>query len=249
MNGQHTGSPVDGDDDLMRVGLLECDHVADRFLGIAGDYRDMFSRLLGAHGLEVVPVDVYRGELPISPRAFDGYVCTGSRHSAYDDLPWIHELSRFIVDVADAGVPFVGICFGHQVLAHALGGEVRRAGTGWGVGPHDTVIEQVEPWMEPPLARPRLQYMHQDQVVRVPDGATVLGSADHCPIAMVRAGERMLGIQAHPEFPAAYVEALMSARVDRIEADTLEVARRALTTSTDDDAVAAWITAFLRRTR
>jgi hypothetical protein len=66
---------------------------------------------------------------------------------------------------------------------------------------------------------------------------------------MVRAGERMLGIQAHPEFPAAYVEALMSARVDRIGADTLEAARRALTTSTDDDAVAAWITAFLRRTR
>lgn len=249
MSLQETVSPVAGDDDLMRVGLLECDHVAERFLGIAGDYRDMFARLLGAQGLEIVPVDACRGELPGSPGDFDGYVCTGSRHSTYDDQPWIHELARFVVDVADAAVPFVGICFGHQVLAHALGGEVRRAETGWGVGPHDTAIEQVEPWMEPALARPRLQYMHQDQVVRVPHGATVLGSADHCPIAVLRAGERMLGIQAHPEFPAAYVEALMSVRVDHIDADTFEAARRALTTTTDDDAMAAWITAFLRRTR
>ena len=234
----------------MRVGLLECDHVDERFLGIAGDYRDMFGRLLEPHGLEIVPVDACRGELPAAPRDFDAYVCTGSRHSAYDDQPWIDELSRFVVDVAEAGVPFVGICFGHQLLARALGGEVRRAETGWGVGPHDTAIEQVEPWMEPPRAHPRLQYMHQDQVVRVPDGATVLGSADHCPVAVLRAGERMLGIQAHPEFPAAYVEALMSTRVDRIEAGTLDAARRALADpSTDDDAVAAWVTAFLRRPR
>jgi GMP synthase-like glutamine amidotransferase len=218
-------------------------------MGIAGDYRDMFCRLLEPHGLEIVPVDACRGELPSSPRDFDGFLCTGSRHSAYEDLPWIHELSRFVVDVADAEVPFVGICFGHQVLAHALGGDVCRAGTGWGVGPHDTVIDQVEPWMEPLLVSPRLQYMHQDQVVRVPEGATVLGSADHCPIAMFRTGERMLGIQAHPEFPAAYVDALMRARADRIEAGTLEEAQRELTTSTDDDAVGAWITAFLRRAR
>jgi GMP synthase-like glutamine amidotransferase len=234
----------------MRIGLLECDHVDERLLGIAGDYRDMFDRLLAVQGLEIVPVDACRGELPSAAHDFDGYVCTGSRHSAYDDQPWIHELSRFIVDIADAGVPFVGICFGHQVLAHALGGEVRGAESGWGVGPHDTVVERSEPWTEPSLDRLRLQYMHQDQVVRLPDGANVVGSADHCPIAVLRAGERMLGIQAHPEFPAAYVEALMSSREDRIEAGTLDAARRALAaSSTDEDAVAAWITAFLRYPR
>jgi GMP synthase-like glutamine amidotransferase len=232
----------------MRVGLLECDHVDDRFRGVAGDYRDMFTGLLAPQGLEVVPVDVCNGDLPGHPGDFDGYVCTGSRHSAYDDLPWIHDLSQLIVDVAGAGVPFVGICFGHQMLAHALGGEVRRAEGGWGVGPHDTVVEQVEPWMAPELSRPRLQYMHQDQVVRLPDSGTVLATADHCPVAMIRAGDRMLGIQAHPEFPAAYVEALISARAARIGPDRVDAARRALATATDDDVVAAWIAAFLRRT-
>lgn len=232
----------------MRVGLLECDHVDDRFRDIAGDYRDMFTRLLEPHGLELVPVDACNGELPARPHDFDGYVCTGSRRSACDDLPWIHELSRLVADIARAGVPFVGICFGHQLLAHALGGEVRRAEGGWGVGPHDTVVEQVEPWMEPGRARPRLQYMHQDQVVRLPDDGVVLAVADHCPVAMLRVGERMLGIQAHPEFPAAYTEALLSARVDRIGAEKVDAARRASSTANDGDAVAAWVASFLRRT-
>lgn len=230
----------------MRVALLECDHVDDRFRDLAGDYRDMFARLLEPQGMTLEPIDVCNGELPAHPGYFDGYVCSGSRRSAYDDLPWIHDLSGFVADVAGAGVPFVGICFGHQVLAHALGGEVRRADTGWGVGPHETVVERLEPWMDPRLPRPRLQYMHQDQVVRLPDDATVLAMTDHCPVAMLRVGERMLGIQGHPEFPAAYVEALLNARAERIGADRVDAARRALSTDTDDAAVAAWIVAFLR---
>jgi len=233
----------------MRIGLLECDHVDDRFRDIAGDYRDMFTRLLEPHQLQVVPIDVCEGELPHKASAFDAYVCTGSRRSAFDDLPWIHDLTAFVTDVASAGAPFVGICFGHQLLAHALGGEVRRAEGGWGVGPHETVVGRVEPWMEPCLERPLLQYMHQDQVVRLPDDATVLAAADHCPVAMFRVGEQMLGVQAHPEFPAAYVDALIGARADRIGADTVDAARRALATATDNDAVAAWISTFLRVVR
>lgn len=230
----------------MRIGLLECDHVDDRFRDVAGDYRDMFTALLAPRGLELVPVDACNGELPARPGDFEGYVCTGSRRSAYDDRPWIHDLARFVRDVAAAGVPFVGICFGHQMLAHALGGEVRQADGGWGVGPHATVVDRAEPWMAPELTRPRLQYMHQDQVVRLPEGASVLGSADHCPVAMLRAGERMLGIQAHPEFPAAYVDALVRVRAERIGPAKVDAARRELATPTDDDVVATWIASFLR---
>jgi GMP synthase (glutamine-hydrolysing) len=230
----------------MRIALLECDHVDDRFRDVAGDYRDMFARLLEPHGVTLEPVDVCNGELPAGPGDFDGYVCSGSRRSAYDDLPWIHDLAGFVARVADAGVPFVGICFGHQVLAHALGGEVRRADSGWGVGPHETVVGREEPWMAPHLVRPRLQYMHQDQVVRLPDGGTVLAATDHCPVAMLGVGDRMLGIQGHPEFGRAYVEALLRARADRIGADRVDAACRELAGPTDEDAVAAWIVAFLR---
>ena len=120
----------------MIVGLLECDHVDERFRDATdGDYLELFGRLFGAHvpDLELRPFDVVGGELPDGPEVCDGWVCTGSRHSAYDDLPWIADLQAFIREVAAAGRPFVGICFGHQVLAQALGGRVERA-SGWGAG-------------------------------------------------------------------------------------------------------------------
>ena len=234
---------------MTRVGLLECDHVDEGLRSVDGDYRDMFTHLMAPHRLELVPVDARNGELPETASDFDAYLITGSRASVYDDEPWIDDLSAFVRDVADAGAPLVGICFGHQLLAHALGGEVRKAETGWGVGPHEVTIEAPEPWMEPGPLRPRLQYMHQDQVVRLPEGGQVIGASDHCPVAMLRVGDRLLGMQAHPEFSTAFVEALLDARVDRIEADRVAAARRDLGTPTDADAlaVASWMAAWLRR--
>ena len=223
---------------MTRIGLLECDHVDERLASIAGDYRDMFGRLLSPHGLDLTPVDARNGTLPSGPTDFEGYVITGSRLSAYDDEPWIQELSAFVRDVAGAEVPVIGICFGHQLLAHALGGEVRKATSGWGVGPHEVAGTDGANWV--------LQFMHQDQVIRVPDNGRVVGASDHCPVAMMQVGDRVLGIQAHPEFGAAYVDALMATRIERIGAERVEAARQALTTPTDHEAVAASMAAFLR---
>ena len=123
----------------------------------------------------------------------------------------------FIAKVADSDRPFVGICFGHQLLARTLGAEVKRAAGGWGVGVLPMNILQKEGWMTPARSTVRLQYMHADQVTAPPDGATLLGEAPHCPVAMFQRGPRLLGIEAHPEFPAAYARALIerSARADR----------------------------------
>ena len=201
----------------MRIGLLECDHVDDRYRGIDGDYADMFESLLG---LDLVRYDAVNGALPASPDECDGWLATGSRFSVYDDSPWITNLQGFVRGVRDAGTAFVGICFGHQLLAHALGGRTEKAAVGWGVGAIDT-------WVEPAHADAVLLYMHQDQVVAVPDGATVLGRTDHCPIAMLQLGP-MLGVQAHPEFSAAYVDALLDARADRIGPDRTARAKESL---------------------
>src|SRR5438105_14480768 len=102
----------------LRIGLVECDHVNDRFRAINGDYADMFESLLD---LELVGYDAVNGVLPAEPHECDGWLATGSRFSVYDDVEWIHRLGGFVRDVRDAGAPFVGICFGHQLLAHALG--------------------------------------------------------------------------------------------------------------------------------
>ena len=230
----------------MRIGLLECDHVDDRYRRLSGDYADMFATLFAPHDeIELVNYDVVNGRLPADPRQCDGWLMTGSRRSAYDDEDWIGATASFVRAVAAVEAPFVGICFGHQLLAHALGGKVERADTGWGAGILHLEVKQTAPWMAPPLHDARLHFMHQDQVTKLPEDAEVLGSAEHCDVAMFTVGDTMLGIQAHPEFTAAYAEALLTDRTDRIGGDKAADALRSLTTPTDDAVAAQWITRFL----
>ena len=244
-------TPAAGADPVLRVGVLECDHVDDRHRPIAGDTIDMLAALLGPHApnLELVPYDVIGGEGPVDPTDCDGWICPGSRHSVYDDLAWIDRLSAFVRAVRDAGVPFVGICFGHQVLAHALGGRVGRAAVGWGAGRQLLVVDRSEPWMDPPAGKLALHYMHQDQVEDLPPGGVVLGGADHCPVALMTVGDTMVGIQPHPEFPAAYVDALLADRVARIGDDEVAAARAGLIQPTDEATVGSWFARVLRGAR
>ena len=220
----------------MRVGLLECDHVADRWRDIDGDYSDMFEALLD---IELVHYDAVNGALPGRPDECDGWLATGSRFSVYDNDEWIARLRGFVRDVQAASVPYVGICFGHQLLAHSIGGRTEKASVGWGVGAIDT-------WMEPRQADALLLYMHQDQVVALPDGAVVLGRTDHCPFAMLQVGP-MLGIQAHPEFSPAYVDVLLDARAERIGPDLTALAKASLERigdAKDAQIVGRWIVDF-----
>jgi GMP synthase-like glutamine amidotransferase len=150
-------------------------------------------------------------------------------------------------DAHDAEVPFVGICFGHQMLAEALGGKVERADYGWGIGVHGMRIVQPEDWMTPQLGDCRLQYMHADQVERMPEGSTLLASAAHCPVAMFKVGDRMLGIEGHPEFPAVFEEALLRDRRERIGAERVDAALATVRNPTDERIVGAWIGEFLRQ--
>jgi GMP synthase-like glutamine amidotransferase len=225
----------------MRVGLLMCDHVDDRFRAVAGDYDDMFAALLVPHAtgeLELIDYDAVAGDLPASATECDGWLITGSRYSVYDDEAWIEALCAFVREAHVADVPTVGVCFGHQVIAHALGGRVEKAASGWGVGAQ--LIEGAQTG--------RLLFMHQDQVVELPDGMEVVGVADHCPVAALSGGS-MLGVQGHPEFTTEYERALLDARVDRIGADQTATARRTLDHATDEAAFARWILDFLEAHR
>lgn len=231
----------------MNIGLLACDDVPQRMRHIAGGYQDMFDALLRPHvpDLAFTRFDSCKGALPGSPDECDAYLCTGSRFSVYDELDWIGALKSFVKNVHDAGKPYVGICFGHQMLAQALGGHVAKAEQGWGIGVLDMDIVQPESWMQPPLGRCKLQYMHGDQVQRLPERSTVLAAAAHCPVAMFRVGETMLGIEGHPEFPAAYQEALLRARRDVIGAEHVDRALATLEIRTDQIVAGKWIANFI----
>ena len=230
----------------MHIGLLECDEVTGRFAQVSGGYREMFAALLPEASFTYYRA--HEGKLPASPGVCDAWLCTGSRYSAYDTMPWVGALAQFIRDLHASKKHFVGICFGHQMLAQALGGEVAKAEDGWGVGVLPMEIISSESWMQPPRAEVLIQHMHQDQVQRLPPGSVVLGRSAHCEIGMFRVGETMLGIEGHPEFTPAFAEALILARRKSIGAEKTEAALRTVRQPSDGPLVGRWIAAFLRAT-
>jgi GMP synthase-like glutamine amidotransferase len=229
----------------MNLGLLQCDHVAERLQVIAGDYAEMFGALFGQH-FNLIPYDVCNAVWPASLNDCDAYLCTGSRWSVYDDIAWIHELKMFVRQSYETGKPFIGICFGHQMLAEALGGQVEKSEYGWGVGIQDIEIISTEAWMQPARDKLKLHYMHQDQVTRLPENGVLLGRSEHCPVASFRLGQAMLGIQAHPEFTNEYSAALLADRVERIGAARVEAARASFVHRTDESVIVQWISQFLK---
>jgi GMP synthase-like glutamine amidotransferase len=234
----------------VHIGLLACDEVAERFRHVAGDYQHMFDRLLSPHIPEfrITRFDAHAGQAPSDARVCDAWITTGSRASASDDAAWIRATEAFIAQVADSDRPFVGICFGHQLLARTLGADVKRAPGGWGVGVLPMSILQQEHWMTPARSTVRMQYMHADQVTTLPDGATLLGEAPHCPVAMFQCGARLLGIEGHPEFPAAYARALIADRRARIGERAADDALARVDEPADSDVVGAWIARFFGAT-
>jgi GMP synthase-like glutamine amidotransferase len=231
----------------VRIGLLECDHVSERYRSVAGDYADMFTAMVADADpdAEVVAYDARSGVLPGRPDECDGWLCTGSIASVYDDEPWIAGLADLIRAVHAARVRMVGVCFGHQLIAHALGGRTERA-AGWGVGAIRMEVTAQEPWMVPPLSSATLLYSHQDQVTVLPPGGRVLGVAPQCPVAMLGVDDHLVGIQAHPEFGSRYLRALLEDRVDRIGPEQTAIALASLAQPTDATAVARWILTFLQ---
>ncbi len=229
----------------MRLGLLVCDHVREELRPIAGDYPDMFEALF-AGPVELRAYDVVSGRFPDSVDECDAWITTGSAASVYDPEPWIGRLGSFVVDLIGSRRPFVGICFGMQLMAQALGGEVAEAPQGWQVGVRRATWTGRRPeWAGSIPAEFALLSSHRDQVVALPADAEILARSPQCPVAAIAVGDRAIGFQGHPEFTARYVAALYEGRRDRIGDDLVDAAIRSLDEPTDADAVAAAIVAFV----
>lgn len=225
--------------DRVKLGLLVCDHVSPEFLHISGDYADMFRRLFAGHPeVTLVVYDVIAGEVPAAPSECDAWITTGSRYSVNDDQPWIHQLERFVREVAKEKVPFVGVCFGHQLIAKALGGTVVKSDRGWGVGAKEVKVRG-DLGLGPSYT---VITSHQDQIEALPPGAEILGWNEHCPISMLGVGENMIGIQGHPEFDPAYSDALMESRRGALIPEaTVEEGMSSLDRDLDGDRLVDWI--------
>lgn len=224
----------------MLIGILQTGYAPDA-LRDKGDYPDMFQHLLDGHGFRFRTFRVVDMEFPASPRDCDGWLITGSRHGVYEDLPFIKPLEQFIRDAFAANVPVAGICFGHQIMAQALGGKVEKFGGGWSAGPTEydfggkTVV--MNAW-------------HQDQVTTAPPGAQTIASSPFCQYAGFAYDDRGLSVQAHPEFSDGFVEGLIDTRGRGVVPDTvLDAAKAKLGAGLDSAEIANRIAAFFKQAR
>ena len=231
---------------MTRVGLLRVGHVDPNSTYIAGDYPELFGALLAGLGVELVGYDLDEGRFPDSLAECDGWLCSPSRSSTYDDDEWIADAEELHRAVIAEERKYVGICFGHQLLAQAFGGKVERAADGWGVGVQEYEIVDPLPCMDPPRERIALIASHQDQVVDVPPDARVIATATngYCPVAGLAVGERAWTLQGHPEFVPDLADHLLAGRVELIGAERVAVARASLTQPLDRATVARWIANF-----
>ncbi|MCL1124934.1 glutamine amidotransferase-related protein [Shewanella surugensis] len=225
----------------MKIGILQCDDVRAYLQDEFGNYPQMFIHLFAALNLSEVPSFVfYRvmdGQYPQHMDDCDGYITTGCRWSVNYDEPWVHAFYMYINQLHVAKKKCIGICFGHQMMAKALGGEVAHSPNGWGVGVMTSQLLQPMPWMArgvDDMSAFALVMSHQDQVIKLPEAAKVLAGSNFCPNGMFQIDTHFLGIQGHPEFSKGYSSALMLVRAKSIGEKRLAQGQLSLNQETDE---------------
>lgn len=237
--------------DPLRIGLLQCGAVHPALVDEFGDYVDLFDAILGDQGVQLRVYDATSGQLPAHADECDGWLVSGSASSVYDELPWIDALSSTLLAILDQEVPLVAICFGHQLLAQALGASVTRADVGWQVGVqrYDLVDGATLPhgvgFPDAHAGGFHLIASHQDQVDELPPGAALVATAERCPIAAYTVGPRVLAIQAHPEFVPGLSRRLIEVRREAV-GPAVEPGLASLDQPLDQTAVARWMAATWR---
>ena len=238
----------------MKLGILQVDHVRGPLREQHGDYDVMFMGLFAGQRLDFRIYDVLEGELPGSMQECDGYLITGSRFSTYDQETWIERLKLWVVRAHQARCKLIGICFGHQLIADALGGHVGPATSGWRVGVHENQFVEapaqqrlvaLQDGTSSTLAPFNLLFSHQDQVLEMPPGATLIATGNECPCAMYTVEDHILCLQGHPEMNSRYVSDLLQIRRPVIGDELADRGLTSLDRPTHQRRVAEWIVSFL----
>lgn len=231
----------------MKLGILKTDAVRPEWVPDFGEYPDMFIGLLGQvdPGLEFRVYDVEQGQYPADIDEVDAYLITGSKSSVYDDKPWIAALIEFVRELDRRRKKLVGICFGHQLVAEALGGKTEKSSKGWGVGLHTYRFDETPDWHDQQEPHFDVLVSHQDQVVKNATDARVLASSEFCENAVCQIGEHILTFQGHPEFVPEYSREIMEFRRKMIGEQTYETGVASLAAAPQRERVARWILNFL----
>ncbi|MAL95097.1 MAG: GMP synthase [Haliea sp.] len=232
----------------MKIGILKTDAVRPEWVPDYGEYPDMFMALLGRldPSLEFRVYDVEEGEYPEDIDEVDAYLITGSKSSVYEDKPWIARLMDFVRELDRRRKKLVGICFGHQLVAHALGGRTEKSAKGWGVGLHSHRFRTQPGWHDGGSEAFSVIVSHQDQVVQPAPGTVVLAGSEFCENAVCQVGEHILTFQGHPEFVPGYSRELLDYRREAIGEAVYQQGVASLQQAPESERIGRWILRFLR---
>ena len=226
----------------LRVAVLQTGRTPAAIIDKHSDYDEMCKAFLGRAPEEADTFAVLDGEFPESLDAYDVVLVTGSRHSVYENNRWIEPLENLLRQAHARRQKIVGICFGHQILAQALGGVVVKSEKGLGAG----VMRYAYTTVNGDDCEISLCVWHQDQVITPPDQALVIATSDFCEYAALRYGDHAISFQAHPEFSRDYVADLIEERQgDALSEDEADKARATLLHDIDNGFIADEIKKFI----
>ena len=229
------------------IGLLNAYRIEEKAPPLQLEYGpmcvDFLSRTIPEQ--KISAFEIALGHYPPSIHDCEAWIITGSPKSAYDQDPWIQWLGEFIRQCHQSRRKMIGICFGHQMIAHNLGGKTEKAKGGWGVGRRTFQILHNKPWMKPELAEMSLLFSHQDQVVKLPGGAELLAEDPFCPYQMYSIDKHILCFQGHPEFTIKFAKARMDTRVALLGQETYLEAVESLALRTNADELGQWMRNFM----
>ncbi|UUZ77983.1 glutamine amidotransferase [Polaromonas sp. P1(28)-13] len=191
-----------------------------------GEQPDWFRTAIGEHGAMAKVVRPFLGEKIPDAGSFEAAIITGSWAMVTDREVWSERTARWIRTVMEAGQPLLGVCYGHQLMAHALGGEVNYHPQGREVGLQTITLSQdaaQDPLLAGFPAKFEANLTHEQSVLKPPPGATVRGRSDHDPHQILRYGPNALSVQFHPEFTPEIMRACIARRAERFEAEGLDV--------------------------
>lgn len=232
----------------MKIGILETDQLSEALRREHGGYGDMFQALLQSvdKHLSLPRYQVTESGYPENIDDCDAYLITGSKAGVYDDRPWIKPLQDYVATLAKQKKKLIGICFGHQLIAQALGGQAQKSAKGWGVGLATSTVYVTKPWMDPVKQTFSLIISHQDQVTTLPPQAELIAGDDFCAYGSYQIGEHILTFQGHPEFTPAYARQRLHDRRAILGEQRYQQGMASLNQNTDHALIAKWIINFAR---
>lgn len=233
---------------MTRITIIETGQVPQKYRDQHRSYPHMFERMVRAEypTATIDVISIPNGDALPDPGTVEAVLITGAAAGVYDEFDWIAPLEDFVRASYANKTPMVGVCFGHQLIAQALGGTVRKSEKGWGIGRH---VYQVLPdngiFDGEAVA---IACSHQDQVIEAPTEARTILSSEFTPHAgLLYANGTTLTVQPHPEFDAEFAQVCCELREGKAPDDVVATARDSLAQPLDSAKMGVAITRFLAR--